>query len=120
MFLKLYFFAPKQQPYWHNISASSIARKFGVHPRTIIRRAKKFNILPGEISREQIKMLHKLKESSEATIFVRLTSEEQRERIKEEAKQLGMSTSSFLKSLVDQYFDGIKFERETSESKKSS
>lgn len=54
---KALFFAKDKQPYWHNTSASSIARKFGVHPRTIIRRAKRLDILAGEITQKQINAL---------------------------------------------------------------
>jgi hypothetical protein len=35
------FFSGNKQPYWINISASSIAKQTGCHPRTIIRKAKK-------------------------------------------------------------------------------
>lgn len=44
------FFNKRNQPYWHNKSASSLAKELGVHPRTIIRAAKRLEILPGELS----------------------------------------------------------------------
>lgn len=47
---KALFFAKGQQPYWHNKSASSLARELGAHPRTIIRVAKRLGILSGELS----------------------------------------------------------------------
>lgn len=47
---KALFFNHIQQPYWHNKSASSLARKLGAHPRTIIRAAKRLGVLPGELS----------------------------------------------------------------------
>ncbi len=47
---KALFFNKNHQPYWHNISASSIAHQIGVHPRTIIRRARKFLIGKGSLS----------------------------------------------------------------------
>ena len=47
---KALFFSNIQQPYWHNKSASSLAKELGAHPRTIIRAAKRLGILPGELS----------------------------------------------------------------------
>lgn len=44
------FFNKGVQPYWHNKSASSLAKSFGVHSRTIIRAAKRLGILPGELT----------------------------------------------------------------------
>lgn len=41
---KALFFANKNQPYWPNISAATIAKRIGCHSRTIIRRAKTLNI----------------------------------------------------------------------------
>ena len=46
---KALFFNKRNQPYWHNKSASSIARELGVHPRTVIRAAKRLEVLPGEL-----------------------------------------------------------------------
>lgn len=47
---KALFFSKRLQPYWQNISASSLAKEIGVCPRTIIRRAKKLGISTGELS----------------------------------------------------------------------
>lgn len=47
---KALFFSKNKQPYWHNKSASSLAKEVGVHPRTVIRAAKRLKILPGELS----------------------------------------------------------------------
>ena len=47
---KALFFSTNQQPYWHNKSASSLAKELGAHPRTITRAAKRLGILPGELS----------------------------------------------------------------------
>ena len=47
---KALFFNKGIQPYWHNKSAGSLARELKVHPRTIIRAARKFGILQGELS----------------------------------------------------------------------
>lgn len=47
---KALFFNQGVQPYWHNKSASSLAKELRVHPRTIIRAAKNLDILPGELS----------------------------------------------------------------------
>jgi len=44
------FFSTKNQPYWHNKSASSLAKELGVCPRTIIRAARRLRILPGELT----------------------------------------------------------------------
>lgn len=44
------FFNKTTQPYWHNKSASSLAKEIGVHPRTIIRAAKRLGIRGGELS----------------------------------------------------------------------
>lgn len=44
------FFNEGLQPYWHNKSASSLARELKVHPRTVIRAAKKLRIPQGELS----------------------------------------------------------------------
>lgn len=41
-------FNKRLQPYWHNKSASSLAKELGVHPRTIIRAAQRLEILPGD------------------------------------------------------------------------
>ena len=45
---KALFFNKNSQPYWHNKSASSLAREMNVHSRTIIRTAKKLGILPNQ------------------------------------------------------------------------
>jgi len=47
---KALFFSTNNQPYWNNKSASSLAREIGVHSRTIIRAAKRLEILSGELS----------------------------------------------------------------------
>jgi len=47
---KALFFSTNNQPYWHNKSASSLAKELGVHSRTVIRAAKRLKILPGELS----------------------------------------------------------------------
>jgi hypothetical protein len=39
----------RRSPYWQNKSAASLAKELGVHPRTVIRRAKKFSIPRGEL-----------------------------------------------------------------------
>ncbi len=44
------FFSTNHQPYWHNKSASSLAKELGVHSRTVIRAAKRLEISPGELS----------------------------------------------------------------------
>lgn len=44
------FFSERHQPYWFNKSASSLAKEIGVHPRTIIRLAKKYGVLSGELT----------------------------------------------------------------------
>jgi len=54
---KDFFLTKHIQPYWHNKSASSIARDMGVHYATIIRRAKKLHIPPGYINTKQLELL---------------------------------------------------------------
>jgi excisionase family DNA binding protein len=44
---KALFFSVRTQPYWHNISASSLGHKLGVSSRTIIRIAKRLEIPQG-------------------------------------------------------------------------
>jgi len=44
------------------------------------------------------------------SILLKLTEEDQK-AVKAEAEKLGMTTVSFLRLLIKQYFDGIKFER---------
>ena len=47
---KKLFLCKTNQPYWHNKSAASLARQIGVHPRTIIRAAKRLQIGSGHLS----------------------------------------------------------------------
>lgn len=52
------FMSKVHQPYWNNVSASTLAKEVGVHPRTICRRANKFNIPFGcDITEENKKLL---------------------------------------------------------------
>lgn len=44
------FFVKNHQPYWENISASSLAQSIGVHPRTVIRVVRKLDIAKGFLS----------------------------------------------------------------------
>lgn len=46
------FFQKNAQPYWENISASSVAKKAHCIPRTIIRRARRLNIPKGILTAE--------------------------------------------------------------------
>ena len=46
----LFFKSKSLQPYWHNKSASSLAKELGIHPRTVIRAARRLEISPGELS----------------------------------------------------------------------
>lgn len=48
------------QPYWPNISARSLAKEFGCHNRTIIRRAQQLEILAGEVLSESNRKLLEL------------------------------------------------------------
>lgn len=52
------FFVKNHQPYWENGSASSIAHDVGVHPRTIIRRARNLGIPKGILSAEDREQLY--------------------------------------------------------------
>jgi hypothetical protein len=51
------FFHKFQGRHWDNISASAIARMFGVHPSTVIRNAKKLNLLGGVLSNESMQLI---------------------------------------------------------------
>lgn len=53
-----------------------------------------------------------MKSKMTPAIFLRLGSEKEKQEVRKEAKRLGMSIASFLRLLIRQYFDGIKFERE--------
>jgi len=46
------FFSNNRQPYWSNVSASTLAREVGVHPRTIWRLLKRLKINKGYLSDE--------------------------------------------------------------------
>jgi hypothetical protein len=46
------FFAKQTQPYWENISASSLSKQAGCHPRTIIRYARLLGIGKGVLSED--------------------------------------------------------------------
>lgn len=66
---KALFLSVIRQSYWVNKSAVSLAKELGVHPRTIIRAAKRLEILPGdnlsqwdeELIRNNIPKLRQLK-----------------------------------------------------------
>ena len=47
---KALFFNKGIQPYWNNKSASSLAKEWGLHSRTVIRAAKRLKIPNGELS----------------------------------------------------------------------
>jgi transposase-like protein len=52
------FLAKNKQPYWHNISARTIAKNIGCHNRTVIRIAKKLSIATNcKISDEDIEKI---------------------------------------------------------------
>ncbi len=44
------FFNKRSQPYWWSKSAASLAKALGICSRTVIRAARKLNILPGELT----------------------------------------------------------------------
>lgn len=54
---KALFFCRINQPYWNNISASSLAKEVGVHPRTIIRNANKLHIPKGILTKKHKKLI---------------------------------------------------------------
>lgn len=57
------FYAKQTQPYWENISASSLSKQLGCHPRTIIRRANKLGIPKGVLSvKSRTRLLKKTRE----------------------------------------------------------
>ena len=53
------FFNKRLQPYWDNISASSLAKRVNVCSRTIIRNAKHLNIKSGTLSKKNAELLIK-------------------------------------------------------------
>jgi hypothetical protein len=78
------FFSKNHQPYWHNKSASSLAKELGLHPRTIIRTAKKLRIAVGDLSlsdeeliKAKIPKLHREKKE----VHIKKTKPEKREEI---------------------------------------
>ena len=54
---KALFFTKSQQPYWDNISASSLAKSWGTCSRTIIRTARRLEIEQGTLSKENRSLL---------------------------------------------------------------
>lgn len=54
---KALFFTKSQQPYWDNISASSLAKSWGTCSRTIIRTACRLEIEQGTLSKENRRLL---------------------------------------------------------------
>ena len=96
---KNFFINKRHQLYWHNKSASSLAKEIGCHPRTIIRRARTLGIPPGQISDEQIKLLAVwripkqkiIKLSSEATMKLREFLGWTQEKL---AREVGISMST--------------------------
>jgi len=53
------FLHKNRQPYWHNKSASSLAKEIGVHPRTVIRVSKRLGVLSGDLSKEDEHLIRK-------------------------------------------------------------
>lgn len=47
---KQLFFLKSHQPYWHNKSAATLARQWGICSRTVIRAARRIGILSGTLS----------------------------------------------------------------------
>lgn len=54
---KALFFTKLQQPYWDNISASSLAKSWGTCSRTIIRTARRLEIEQGTLTKENRSLL---------------------------------------------------------------
>jgi len=52
------------------------------------------------------------------SVLLRLEEKDQAV-IQAEAKKLGMTVSSFIRLLIKQYFDGIKFERRSEDAKRN-
>jgi len=53
------FFIKNHQPYWENISASSLAKQLDRHPRTIRRIAKRLDIAKGILSASNMALIEK-------------------------------------------------------------
>lgn len=56
---ELFLTKESRQPYWKNMSASSVAKMLRVHSRTIYRWAKKLDIPKGDITNKQIDEIRK-------------------------------------------------------------
>ena len=70
------------QPYWQNISASSLGRLFGCCSRTIIRWARKLDIGPGFIKDEGIGAIEK-----RTAIYIKEQRKEERGKALEEKRE---------------------------------
>ncbi len=57
---KRLFFVKNHQPYWENISASSLAKQLDRHPRTICRIARKLGITKGILSTHDMALIEKV------------------------------------------------------------
>jgi len=91
---KLLFFNKSHQPFWYNKSASSLAKKWGVCSRTVIRVARKWEIKGGELTPWDEELIHcniptlrfKREQEKRATIRQEKAREREKQRIKIETR----------------------------------
>lgn len=105
---KALFFSTNNQPYWHNKSASSLAREFGIHPRTVIRAAKRLGIVPGLLSPRGEELIrgnipkaygHSGKLSPTGPLYIRI-SDEQKQRLVNKANELGLRLIAYCRMIL--------------------
>lgn len=76
------FFNRGIQPYWHNKSAASLAKELGVCSRTVIRAAKKLEILPGELTTKDERQIRQIVSLRNSALRKNYTSTEARKRLR--------------------------------------
>lgn len=86
---KALFFSINHQPYWHNKSASSLAKEIGAHPRSIIRVARRLGIPKGELMPWDEELIR-----SNIVPQIRYTPDENNE-VRKLRKKLGLSKQEF-------------------------
>ena len=109
---KALFFSTKNQPYWRNISASSLAKKLGVHPRTVIRAAKRLEVLPGKLASKDEKQIRRIISLRKSGLRTNFTSSEAHKRLGLSRFQLNLRIErgvfpqpTFIDSTRVRYFD---------------
>lgn len=117
------FFSINHQPYWHNKSASSLAKECGVHPRTIIRIALRLHIAKGILSSESETQIRQITAPRPIKIKVykyRIENRQDTERIfmtlksshvqflRERAKKYNISVSAVTDLIIEDFISQDK------------